>query len=65
MHTSSIVNNIRKEIEENRYIASNIWNVNKQDTSKILHTFYVELKPENNNKDIEIRSLFQCKIKFE
>jgi hypothetical protein len=56
---------LREEIKDNGHIVTNIWNIKKQDTTKTLPTFYVKLKPENNNKDIyEIKSLFKCKIKY-
>jgi len=42
-------------------------NIKKQGADKALPMFYVELKSESNNKDIYdlVRSLFQCKVKFE
>jgi len=57
---------IKKEIENLKHTVTNIWNIKKQGTKKALLIFYVELKPESNNKDIyEVGSLLECRIKFE
>jgi len=49
---------IRKGIEDQGYIVTNIWNIKEHDIS--YSEFYVELKSENNNKDIyELTSFFQ------
>jgi len=40
------MNDIRKEIKENGYIITNIWNIEKQGINKALPMFYVELKEE-------------------
>ncbi|KAH0945619.1 hypothetical protein HN011_004504, partial [Eciton burchellii] len=55
-----------KGIEDQGDIVTNIRNLKKQGTDKALPMFYVELKAKSNNKDIyDIRSLLQCKVKFE
>jgi len=54
------VDDIRKDEE---HVVTNIWIIKKRGTLSI---FYVEQKPENNNRDIyEVRSLLNCRIKFE
>jgi len=57
---------ITKNIEEHEYTITNIWNIKKCGTSIVLLIFYVELKPEKNNKDIyEIRPFLTDIVKFE
>jgi len=52
-------------LENQEHIVINIWNIKEQGTDRTFAMFYVDLKPENNNKDInEIRSLFHCKIRL-
>jgi len=47
-------------------MVTNIWNIKKRGTKMPLNIFYVELKPENNNKDIyEVTHVFSYTIKFE
>jgi hypothetical protein len=66
IHATMNVDDIRKGIENQGYTITNIWNIKKQSIGKALPMFYVKLKLENINKDIyEVRSLLQCKIKFE
>jgi hypothetical protein len=57
MHSSSNVDNMKKEIEDHGLMVI-IWNIKKQATSKIIPMFYIELKPENSNKNMyEVKSL--------
>jgi len=49
---------IRKDIEEfgHKVSVTNIWNIKKHDTKMPLNMFFIELKLENNNKDIYTRT---------
>jgi len=43
---------IKRDIEDFGHKITNIWNIKKRGTKAPLNMFYVELKPEKNNKDI-------------
>jgi len=60
------VDAIRKDIEKLEHTITNIWNIKKQGTKMPLNMFYVELKPEHNNKDIyyEATHVLGYTIKF-
>jgi len=54
------------KIKDLGHTVTNIWNIKKQGTKKVLRMFYVELKQKSNNKDIyEVYSLLDCRVKFE
>jgi len=46
------IDDIKRDIEDLGHKVTNIWNIKKRGTKEPLNMFYVELKPENNNKDI-------------
>jgi len=63
MHLAMNVDEIKKGIEE---VGHTVTTFKKHGTKIPLHIFYVELKLENNNKDIyKIRYLLDCSVKFE
>jgi len=43
---------IKKDIEELGNKITNIWNIKKNGIKVSLNIFYIEIKPEKNNKDI-------------
>lgn len=66
MHYSSDLDSIKEELTKGGHIVTNIWNIKQRGTKKALSMFYVELKPDPNNKLIyNIKHLLQCKIQFE
>jgi len=45
---------------------TNVWNIKKRDSKEPLNMLYVELKPENNNKDIyQTTHVLDYRVKFE
>jgi hypothetical protein len=57
---------IKSEIENLGHTVINIWNIKQHRTKLSLSTFFIELKPAPNNKDIfNVEYIQQCKIKFE
>lgn len=45
---------------------TNVWSIKQRGTKNPLPLFYVEIKPDLNNKQIySIEHLLQCKINFE
>jgi len=47
-------------------MVTNIWNITKRGTKAPLNMFYVELKPEKNNKDIyQTTHALGYRVKFE
>jgi len=60
------INAIKRDIEEIEHKITDIWNINKCGTKAPLNIFYVELKPENNNKNIyEVTHVLGYTVKFE
>jgi len=60
------IDEIKKVIEEFGHKVTNIWNIKKHGTKVSLNMFYVELKPEKNNKDIyQTIHVLGYRIKFE
>ncbi|KAH0944412.1 hypothetical protein HN011_006986, partial [Eciton burchellii] len=51
IHATTNLDDVKKEIVNLEHTVTNIWNIKRQDTKKTLPVFYVELKPESNNKD--------------
>lgn len=52
MHHSTHTEDIKKALEELGHIAINIWNIEKQGIKEAPSMFYVELKSDNNNKNL-------------
>lgn len=66
IHPSTDLEDIKTEIEAKGHTVENIWNIRKRGTNIPLPLFYVELKPDANNKKIyEINSLLDCIVQFE
>lgn len=66
VHHSTDIDEIKQEIEQHGHIVSNICNMRQRITKYPLPMFYVELKQQENNKDIyNIEYLLNSKIKFE
>jgi len=60
------IDEIRRDIEELGHKVTNIWNIKKRGSKVPLNMFYVELKPEKNNKDIyQATHVFGYIVKFE
>jgi len=57
---------IKRDIEDLGHTVTNIWNIKKRGTKEPLNMFYVELKSENNNKDIyQTIHVLGYRVKFE
>jgi hypothetical protein len=52
MHYSINPEEMKTEIENLGHTVTNIWNIKQYRTKLPLSTFFVELKPAPNNKDI-------------
>jgi hypothetical protein len=64
MHYS--INPEEIEIEKLGQTDTNIWNIKQYGTKLTLSVFFVDLKPDPNNKDVfNVEYIQQCKIKFE
>jgi len=60
------IDDIKRDIEDLGHKVTNIWNIKKCGTKEPLNMFYVELKPENNNKDIyQTTHVLGYRVKFE
>lgn len=60
-----IWNNLEKKLKEKCHTVV-IFRTSKRETTVSLRLFYLELKPENNNKTIyNIKSLSSCTVQFE
>lgn len=66
MHPSTSLQEIKEELSELGHSVTNIWNIKARTTKKPLPIFFIELKPNNNNKEIyEIKNLLHCQVKIE
>ena len=66
MHYSTDINDIKNELEELGHKVINISNIYRNGTKEKTLLFNIELKPNNNNKEIyNITSLLHCRITFE
>jgi len=52
MPPEQIIDDIKRDIEDLGHTVTNMWKIKKRGTKEPLNMFCVELKPENNNKDI-------------
>jgi len=52
MPSEERIDDIKRDIEDFGHKVTNLWNIKKRGTKEPLNMFYVELKPEKNNKDI-------------
>jgi hypothetical protein len=66
MHYSNNPEDIKTEIEKLGHSVTNIWNIKQYRTKLPLSTFFIELQPAPNNKDMfNVKYIQQCKINFE
>lgn len=66
MHASTDIDELKKAIEELEYTVTNIWNIKQKLSKKSLPIFYIELKPNSENKNIyNIKTLLHCRVTFE
>lgn len=66
LHESTIIEDIKSEIQELQHKVTNIWNVKQRVTKNPLPLFIVDLEASPNNKKIyEIKRLMHCCISFE
>jgi len=60
------IDQIKRDIEQLGHKVTNIWYIKKRGTKVPLNMFYVEVKPENNKKDIyETILVLGYTVKFE
>lgn len=66
IHYSTSDNEIKTAIEELGYEVANVFNIRQNRTKKPLSMFYVDIKPNVNNKDIyNVSLLLNAIVKFE
>jgi PAX-interacting protein 1 len=66
LHYSTVIRDIKSEIENLGHAVVNIFNIKQSRTNIPLSLFFVDLKPSANNKDIyQIETLHYTKVKFE
>lgn len=66
IHASTDIAELKQAIKEQGHTVTNIWNIKHNHTKKPLPIFYVELKPNSENKRIyNIKTLLHCHITFE
>jgi len=66
MHNSTDVEDIKSAIEHHGHTVINVYNIRQQRTNILLSLFFVDLKPNENNKDIyQIETLNYTKVRFE
>lgn len=52
MYPTTNMDDLKESIETYRHTVANIWNIKQRRTKKPLPVFYVEIKPDANNKQI-------------
>lgn len=66
MHFSTPLEDLKNAVEENGHKVRNIVNARNNYTKKPLSLFFIDLEPNNNNKDVfKIQYLLNAKIVFE
>jgi hypothetical protein len=66
MHYSTNTEDIKSAIEQLRHTVLNIHNIQQQRTNTPLSLFLIDLKPQDNNKDVyHIETLNRTKVQFE
>lgn len=66
LHYSVPLGDIKKELQTEGHIVRNIMNIKHRQSREPLNLFFVDLEPQNNNKDIyELKHLFNTKITIE
>ena len=66
LHYSTDIEDLRAAIECHGHIVANIFNIKQARSHTPLPLFFIDLKPNDNNKDIYlIRSLLYSKVTFE
>lgn len=65
LHPSTDKEEIKMALEELEHKVLNIWNIQNRKTKQALPMWNIELKPNDNNKDIyNVKSLLQCRVIF-
>ncbi|KMQ86632.1 nucleic-acid-binding protein from transposon x-element [Lasius niger] len=65
MHPSTDMDDLKDSINAHGQIVTNIWNVKQRGTKKPLPMFYVEIKPDSNNKQIyNIKQIYNFNAKL-
>lgn len=57
MHAATNLDNLKTAIEKQGHCVVNIWNTKQKFTKKPLSTFFVNLKPNNDNKKIGYKNI--------
>ena len=66
MHPTTDLAEIKRSISDKDHEVTNIWNIKQRNTNKPLPMFFVDLKPQDNNKDIyNIKLLLNTCVQFE
>lgn len=66
IHLSIDIKELKTANEELGFQVTNIWNVKSRETKKPLPFFFIDLKPNPDNKQIyKITHLMHCLISFE
>lgn len=66
IHPTVNTEDLKNEIASHGHEVTNIFNIKKRGTNEPMPLFFIEIKPQTNNKDIyEIKTLLNCVIKFE
>ena len=66
VHPTTDLADIKRSISDKGHEVTNIWNIKQRNTNKPLPMFFVDLKPQDNNKDIyNIKLLLNTCVQFE
>lgn len=66
IHPSTDLEEIKSALGDLQHEVRNIWNIKHRQTKQPLNIFYIDLKPQSNNKDIyNLKSILNCKVTFE
>jgi hypothetical protein len=66
MHPSTITEDKKSAIEQLEHTVLNIHNIQQQWTNTPLSLFFIDLKPQDNNKDVYHKETLNCiKVQFE
>lgn len=66
IHHSTDPEDIKFALEELNHEVRNVWNIKHRQTKKPLNIFYIDLKPQSNNKNVyNVKSILNCIVTFE
>ena len=66
VHPTTDLAEIKRSVKNKGHEVSSIWNINQRNTNKPLPMFFVDLKPQDKNKDIyNIKLLLNTCVQFE